>query len=581
MNLQEIREYEDKNLIITTTNNITYITISPLNISSKKLKREENIKLIRCFKCSAYINPYCELLRNSFKCSICLSINFIDLQLNIKKEKSNKIFNLKKNKEENKEINKPELINTIIETNADDKFIFKKPTKNLITFILDIKNINILPYIIKNLKKETNDNYLNNKKYCFIIYNKTTIYFLKKLNNSLLIIKDFINPPLIQKSQIYFNIKEINLINYKEIINKIKKRNEENNIFVLLTIICKYLINSSIFCFPFNDSIFFKNKIQDILEDNNSSISFILSTNNLFTKCINYLSEFSYKTGGTLILYNYNNELDIINTIKKLINDIKQIVSNIFLRIRCSSSFLLYDTFFKRIDKQNNLICINNLKINEFLDFSIKLNTNLNNQFNEDSCIQIAILYDYNLEKKLRIINLLISHKIPSLSNKLKGNEIFHIGLFYFLKKYTKFINSITNKENNENKIIEFQNEFPKNLELLYLMKCINKNLLFKPTNLLFKYFYFHKIISEGLYFKSRLIYPILIFNNEIQIPSIFDFNNEFILICADKLFIKINSIELLEDKIIEILDEFQLNDIKVIVNENIDYEVIKSYLIS
>ncbi|KAF7702913.1 hypothetical protein CDIK_0246 [Cucumispora dikerogammari] len=760
INLQEIRDFNDTNPLISSAFKSTYVSVSPLSLpvycftsghvvtpsvvgaqsptsmasSSVAASKDEPVpltksessrrsqsyisdvssNLARCFKCSAYINPYCEILSSSFKCSLCYSINHTDLHLtsndsNANKQKYNKQFNVTLNKQSNLTSSNPALTYDFIETEADNKFVYKKPTRTVITFMFDIQNVEILlPAILSNKNLPVDG------VYCVCIYGGNNLYFVKSvggdviqediidgnsvdfnsgnivsgaikvplpegsethppikqsysgfkstmkvsldsqkkktsnkssipmsasLSTSLLIISDIINPPLIEKSQIYLTIFQLHTINVATLITKLDTFHHtlsSTNVFTSLTLLFKYLNNSTIYCFSSSDSTHNNttDNIEATLENSLLSLNFVLNKNMSYTKCISHLSNYSFKTGGTIHLYTKNN---IIPTITNIVNNILNTVNNIFMRIRTPPEYKISESYFKRIEKEKGLICVNASLVNEYLDFSIIPNidsiNNINSSIN-NGIIQLAILYNKNTEKRLRIINILLpTNNTGALGSnnllintglvnknirKLTGTEIFHFGCFHFLNLLTSFISNLTiegSKINtNKNKDSDELNRISKNPEFSYLLKSLKNSFVFKPYNLLFKYYYFHKIISSGVYFKSRFIFPILIINDEIVNPTLsylidnISSNNkiklcnkdnlnkdtvpDFILICADKMYIKmtVNKADInisennidpkIIEKINEIITEFMLENIKVVLNEGIDYEEIKGYLV-
>jgi hypothetical protein len=190
-----------------------------------------NGKIPRCTKCQSFINAFCKLENNSWRCNICSNSNALD---NIDVNTISKII------DSNKEV---------YEIFANSDYIENSPMSSNYVFILDVTNKSIangsIKIFIESLRYIVNNNCFINEERTFLSFitfdhDAISFYKINKKNNSLQIFEISGDDPFIpeNKKNLIFpvddNLNTINSIldnldNLYNVNNLQEKENKESD----------------------------------------------------------------------------------------------------------------------------------------------------------------------------------------------------------------------------------------------------------------------------------------------------------------------------------------------------------------
>ena len=190
-----------------------------------------NGKIPRCAKCQAFINLYCILGNNTWKCNICSCINQLN---NIDEKTTKKII------DNNKEV---------YEIFANSDYIENSPMSSNYVFIIDVTNKSVangsIKIFIESLRYIINNKYFINEERTFISfitfnYNSVCFYKMNKKINSMQIYEISGDDPFIpdNKKNLIFSVEDNldyintildNLDNLYNINNLQEKENTESD----------------------------------------------------------------------------------------------------------------------------------------------------------------------------------------------------------------------------------------------------------------------------------------------------------------------------------------------------------------
>ena len=450
-------------------------------------------------------------------------INETIIEENINNSESNNLFNvyiLKKNLK----IQKPEfcvcektydlkdiipyIINILNFNRVLNEFFLSENILNFKNVLKDnnkLNNTNLIYYLYDDLSNVTNKIYFNGDKFC-----------LNENVNNLNTLDDFDidisrqekKLKILTKNEFSLNNKyDTFILNFNK---KIKFNDIINSNFNLncINLVNKLLLNKGILITYDLNNIIIRKKIFNnfYIEDIgniNDVRNIVFYSNELFFEILNELNEKKLK-----IPLNFLNSLDRINYYLK----------------NKDCNIKIYDINYKIINNIK-LIKFNKNKYFDLDDFYISVNFSYNNKIIEFLYIEIDINPFYKIENYNNLINLCNINNI-NIDKILENKET----IFYFFDKNNKITKSINLSNNNNNKIVLFNNP----IKYIEIYKSNLKYIFYYNDKIIFTIF-IPKMIRKN-YFKmgNNKIFINKITCNENYKIKIFDDNNYVINIDDD-----------------------------------------------
>ena len=457
-----------------------------------------NGKIPRCNKCQSFINLFCKLENDSWRCNMCNNLNSLN---NIDVEAIRKIIDNN---------------NEVYEIFANSEYIENSPMSSNYIFILDVTNKSIsngsIKIFIESLRFIVNNNYFINEERTFLSfitfnYNSVCFYKINKKNKQIQIFEISGDEPFIpeNKKNLIFpvdeNLNEINLIldsldNLFNINNLQDQENKESDQLIFAIECGKTLLkNKGGKLIVINSSIGWKNKIylNNFVNDNNiikgkinnkkededifamigKSLTkyqitcdiFEIHNKNEMHNVDNLLNICNHSNGNFLFYKNFNSNIHYNNLFNRLIKSItNQRAYELIIQYYTSPIVTINENLTTLPFQNNNSILFPSLDVNQtysfilhYKEFKSKENQELINSISgggnkfdnnqeelKDIYIQFSIVYT-SLEG-IRIIRL-INKKINICHDK---KEYFrNIDIESSCTTMTKFLVKILMNSNN------------------------------------------------------------------------------------------------------------------------------------
>ena len=476
-----------------------------------------NGKIPRCKQCHSFINPFCELEHNSWKCNICFGLNELN---KIDIDTVQKIIIKKKE---------------VYEIFANSDYIENSPMSSNYVFILDVTNKSIangsIKIFIETLKYIVNNNFFLNEErtfLSFITFNHSGVSFYKmnKKLNSLQIFEISGDEPFIpeNKKNLIFSLED-NLNNINFIIDSLdnlynintiqEKENKESNQLIFAIECGKCLLQKKGGkIIVINSSTSWKSKIDSIYKEENNN-----NYNNLNKK--NEEDDFFVEIGKSLTKYQITCDIFEIHNNNEIHNaddllNICNYSNGNFLFYKNFNINMHYNNLFNSLIKSITNQRAYEIIIQYYTSPIVTMNQNLSiipvqkdNSFlfpciNVNQSYSFILHYkEFNSKENQQIINdtSVLGNKLNLKTHKEKINEIYiQFSIIYTSLEGTRIIRIINKKIN----ICYDKLEFFRNIDMESVFATYIKfliKLLYKSKNIFnslaeYKYKYYIYALS-------------------------------------------------------------------------------------
>ncbi|KAL6120909.1 hypothetical protein NUSPORA_02276 [Nucleospora cyclopteri] len=410
--------------------------------------------LIRCSKCSGYLNVFCEIVAPGvkWKCNLCKTINDAQLPFQYAENASR----ISRGNEQIDVFNRENFTHSFLQENiyeveAPESFVVRTPDAPVLIFLIEVsieaKRNNLLESVLNCIKEALkNNDWDKRSKACFIFYSDVT--YVLTVSGEMVVIAG--ETPKILSDQILFSINPeeagniFNKVNDSEIIEYFNRKETNGNCLLsALKIPQKAFRTGTAFCFVSSMPC---TGISEIKPSNSLSCTnqhYKKTAENLFKKniCVNFFLctrvsvEFAIlrilsQAGGETFHYSNFDGTDPAHT-SKLFCDLSAFLEgslffNALARIRTSENVSLKAMHGNFVQKGPDLFAYANYSYAHCMNFELSLNST-----NMKSCyIQIAMVrVRKSGMKTIRVFN--ISLPVYDFTGDLYEPKQIAMGVFY------------------------------------------------------------------------------------------------------------------------------------------------------